>query len=203
MGVWKPSSEEATLLQTPPMTKLLCKSQNLAATHAKLKLDNGIAVHAEDSKAAVEITAVAMDFVPHLWQDHGGAIEIPEEYWMEVNLVDNWLEHYNRSCPNLQADNDQTVSIVHVVAYVNLSNQGQGGQQSANHWVLFLKLGPQKSVSLYMRLDLHPDPNRGKIEVASKPYHNAQRQIDKMLRKKWLFAKAYVDDAVVFSKALE
>ena len=127
-------------------------------------------MHAEESKAAVEITAVAMDFVPHLWQDHGGAIEIPEEYWMEVNLVDNWLEHYNRSCPNLQADNDQTVSIVHVVAYVNLSNQGQGGQQSVNHWVLFLKLGPQKSVSLYMRLDLHPDPNRGKIEVASKPY---------------------------------
>lgn len=64
-----------------------------------------------------------------------------------------------------------SVRLIHLVAYRNESNKGDGeGMPATNHWCTFLELSDRTSVRLDMMPGYGNDGLQGKIEISSKKY---------------------------------
>lgn len=57
------------------------------------RLPNEITLYGEDVGTVKKLKQVVDEF-PRLWQDNGNVVDIPEEEWMEIPLVDDWRERY-------------------------------------------------------------------------------------------------------------
>lgn len=68
--------------------------RELLAAHAtpganETVLPNSVTIYGP-TETADQLKDVAMEFAPEFWTDLGIAVDIPEEDWMEIPLVDDW-----------------------------------------------------------------------------------------------------------------
>lgn len=65
------------------------------------------------------------------------------------------------------ADLTRPVQKMHLVAYVNPANEGDGDLPPTNHWATYFELSPQQLVCMDMAPGYGDDGTRGKILLAS------------------------------------
>ncbi|CAK7263131.1 hypothetical protein SEPCBS119000_000326 [Sporothrix epigloea] len=67
-------------------------------------------------------------------------------------------------------DLKHTVQKVHLCAYINEHNEGDGEEPPTNHWATFLEISPTHSVMMDMAPGYGSDGLRGKIELSTERY---------------------------------
>ncbi|RTE68365.1 hypothetical protein BHE90_017257 [Fusarium euwallaceae] len=76
-----------------------------------------------------------------------------------------------------EGDLGRTVKQIHICAYVNENNEGDGEDPPTNHWATFLEISPTHSVRMDMAPGYGSDGLRGKIEISSKRYRFTNKAI--------------------------
>ena len=56
------------------------------------RLSNGVTIYGSENPA--DFQAIVEEF-PNLWTDDGSAVDIADDQWMEIPLLDNWRDLYN------------------------------------------------------------------------------------------------------------
>ena len=73
------------------------------------KLLSGITIFGNDTKTVQQIANVVCDYL-QLWTDTGNVVDVPEDEWMDIPLVENWESKYKpgqaRVYPLGQQDGD-------------------------------------------------------------------------------------------------
>ena len=65
---------------------------NDITTHLESKLSNRATGYGD--QPTIKAFNKAVNNYPNLWVDHGNTAKVPESEWMEIPLVDNWMELY-------------------------------------------------------------------------------------------------------------
>ncbi|KAF4495256.1 hypothetical protein FAGAP_8613 [Fusarium agapanthi] len=78
------------------------------------------------------------------------------------------------------ADLARTVKQIHICAYINENNEGDGEEPPTNHWATFLEISSSHSVRLDMAPGYGSDGLRGKIEISSKRYRLTNKAIHQL-----------------------
>jgi hypothetical protein len=85
--------------------------------------------------------------------------------------------------PNYELDHfelshlSRRVRTVHICAYENVGNEGDGDIPPTNHWGAFLQIGQDRSVRVDMAADYGYDGRRGKIHISSKSYSHTNHDV--------------------------
>ncbi|CAK7266250.1 hypothetical protein SEPCBS57363_001996 [Sporothrix epigloea] len=69
-----------------------------------------------------------------------------------------------------EGDLEETVVQIHICAYTNKENLGEGEEPPTNHWATFLEISRDQAVRIDMAPGYGADGLRGKIEISSQRY---------------------------------
>ena len=73
------------------MTTNTEKGPDNSTTAPETRTKNGVTIYGDNPS---DFEAVVNSF-PDLWKDNGSAVDIPEEQWMDIPLLENWRDLYN------------------------------------------------------------------------------------------------------------
>ena len=120
--VRKSLSIKQTLCTLLGLTAAFNASTSPAATPCETTHATGATIYgnATDSQA---IASVAEAF-PSLWQDTGNVVNIPEDQWMEIPLVDNWKDLYKAGQARVYPVGARDKQVINE-AFDKLHNQGR------------------------------------------------------------------------------
>ena len=66
--------------------------ESATAKTPETRLDKGVTIYGSEDPA--DFKAIVDEF-PDLWTDNGSAVNVPEDQWMEIPLLENWRDLYN------------------------------------------------------------------------------------------------------------
>ncbi|CAK7266252.1 hypothetical protein SEPCBS57363_001997 [Sporothrix epigloea] len=69
---------------------------------------------------------------------------------------------------------------VHLIAYINPGNEGDGEIPPTNHWAVFLELSKDRSVRVDMMPGYGLDGRRGKVDLSTKEYAFTKNSIQRL-----------------------